>query len=328
MSGYFSPSRKGRGKSKPHGASSMVQASEKTEKGAVPSVAIDGARIRSVRETKKLTQLYVANVVGVTTDTISRWENNRYPSIRRDNAETLATALEVDLQEILRQEEAEQVPGVAPPEPSMPGSRRLLFWWMATLALLVTVILIYTQRPAQAPTAVRWAPKFAAPGEVIPVQIKVTRQPGESSGFILKEKLPAGLRLVSSLPASSSAQQADSEVKWLIPGGTASVTVSYTVRVPTAQEPRKDVKLAGEIVLRERDTNRTEAIGGDSSIKIGSQHWADSNGDGRIDDDEIMPAYYIYEEMKDMGLDWKMIEAIWSGKGYRWDAQGGFKVVK
>jgi transcriptional regulator with XRE-family HTH domain len=306
----------------------VVQASEKNEKGTVPSVAIDGTRIRSVREAKKLTQLYVASVVGVTTDTISRWENNRYPSIRRDNAEKLATALEVDLQEILRQEEPAQVPETTPPEPSIRGGRRLLLWGVAALALLVVAILFYTQRPAPAPTAVRWAPKFAAPGEVIPVQIKVARQPGENAGFILKEKLPDGLRLVSSLPARSAADSAGAEVKWLIPGGSATVTVSYTVKIPAGPGARSAVKLNGEIVLREGDANRTEAIGGDSSIKIGTQHWADSNGDGRIDDDEIMPAYYICEEMKDMGLDWRMIEAIWSGKGYRWDAQGGFKVVR
>ena len=46
-----------------------------------------------------------------------------------------------------------------------------------------------------------------------------------------------------------------------------------------------------------------------------------------IDDDEIMPAYYVYEEMKGLGLDWKIIEAIWSAKGYRWDPTTGFQVV-
>jgi type IV pilus assembly protein PilC len=51
--------------------------------------------------------------------------------------------------------------------------------------------------------------------------------------------------------------------------------------------------------------------------------------DGRIDDDEIMPAYYLSEEMKGLGLDWKTIEAIWSGKGYRWDARArAFEAVK
>ena len=306
----------------------MAQVSEKTEKGTVLSVAIDGMRIRCVREAKKLTQLYVASVVGVTTDTISRWENNRYPSIKRDNAEKLASALEVDLQEILRQEEPIEAAVPTPPELSVRGGRRLLLLGMAALALLLVVILVFTQRPAPAPTAVRWAPKFAAPGEIVPVQVKITRQPNEISGFILKEKLPEGSRLVSSLPASSAVEASGSGIKWLIPGGSATVTVSYTVKVPAAPGLRKEVKLAGEIVLREGDSNRTEAIGGDNSIRIGAQHWADTNGDGRIDDDEIMPAYYIYEEMKDLGLDWRTIEAIWSGKGYRWEPQGGFQVLK
>jgi hypothetical protein len=32
-----------------------------------------------------------------------------------------------------------------------------------------------------------------------------------------------------------------------------------------------------------------------------------------------MPAYYLTDEMKGLGLDWKTIEAIWSAKGYAWD---------
>ncbi len=55
-----------------------------------PSIAVDGTSLRRIREEKRLTQLYVSKVVGVTTDTVSRWENNRYPTIRRDNAVKLA----------------------------------------------------------------------------------------------------------------------------------------------------------------------------------------------------------------------------------------------
>ena len=37
-----------------------------------PMVCLDGTKVRTIREQQKLTQLYVAKVVGVTTDTISR----------------------------------------------------------------------------------------------------------------------------------------------------------------------------------------------------------------------------------------------------------------
>ena len=37
-------------------------------------VRLDGSAIRRIREEQKLTQFYIAKVVGVTTDTVSRWE--------------------------------------------------------------------------------------------------------------------------------------------------------------------------------------------------------------------------------------------------------------
>jgi len=305
----------------------MGEATEKSGKGTAPSVAIDGAQIRSVRETKKLTQLYVANVVGVTTDTISRWENNRYPTIKRENAQKLADALEVPLEEILRQEPAGQATDTEPPAPSAANRRWLLLSGLSALLLLLAIV-VFTRKPASAPTAVRWAPRFAAPGEILPVQIKVAREAGEVGGFILKEKLPDGMRLVSALPASSAAESSGSEVKWLVRDGSASVTISYTLQVPAHHARGRQARLKGEIVLHGGGANRTEAVGGSSDIQIGAFHWADSNGDGLIDDEEIMPAYYICDEMKGLGLDWKTIEAIWSGKGYRWDAKSGYTVLK
>ncbi len=306
----------------------MEQPSGKTDPLTAPYLAVDGALIRSVRENKKLTQLYVANVVGVTTDTISRWENNRYPSIKRENAEKLAGALEVELAEILRADEAGDSPEDEPVAPVVGRSRWLLPSGATALLLLFLAIYLFTGRPASAPVATRWVPRFAAPGEIVPVQIKVTRQKGEDFGFILKEKLPDALRMVSALPTASGAEAPGSGIKWLVPGGSASVTVSYTLQIPASPALHKEEKLKGEIVVAARGANRTETVGGNDSILIGAYHWADANGDGRIDDDEIMPAYYICEEMKGLGLDWKIIEAIWSGKGYRWDPQSGFTVIK
>jgi transcriptional regulator with XRE-family HTH domain len=306
----------------------MDPVSEKSEKVTPPGLAIDGIRIRNLRETKKLTQLYVASVVGVTTDTISRWENNRYPSIKRENAEKLAGALEVDLADILQPEESGQVAEAAPASPAAPGNRLLVFSGLSALAIIFLAIFFITRHPSSAPTALRWTPSFAAPGEIVPVQVRVTRPAGANIGFILKEKLPEGFRLVSALPASSAAESSGTAIKWLIPGGNASVTVSYSLQIPASPSLRKEAKLSGEIVLHEGSSNRTEAVSGKDKISIGDYHWADANGDGRIDDDEIMPAYYICEEMKGLGLDWKTIEAIWSGKGYRWDPQGGFTVIK
>jgi transcriptional regulator with XRE-family HTH domain len=309
------------------GRVTMEQDSIRTDKTTTPSVAIDGARIRSVREAKKLTQLYVANVVGVTTDTISRWENNRYPTIKRDNAEKLASALEVDLAEILRLEETSPITDTTSPAPAPRSSRRLLVIGLA-LSILFLGLFFLSRSLVPAPRAVRWTPRFAAPGEIIPIQIKITRQGAENSGFILKEELPKGWKLVRAVPASSSADPTGSGIKWLIPGGSVSVTVSYTVQVPPSPTPGSEASFKGEIVLHAGELNRTKAVTGTSALRIGAYHWADTNGDARIDDDEIMPAYYLCEEMKGLDLDWKTVEAIWSSKGYRWNPKEGYTVLK
>ena len=66
--------------------------SEQIYPGPSQMTRIDGDKVRSLREAKGLTQLYIATVVGVTTDTISRWENKRYPSVKEENARKLAEA--------------------------------------------------------------------------------------------------------------------------------------------------------------------------------------------------------------------------------------------
>jgi transcriptional regulator with XRE-family HTH domain len=304
----------------------MDQTAEKTEKGLQPSVAIDGAKIKTVREQKKLTQLYVASVVGVTTDTISRWENNRYPSIKRDNAEKLAAALEVDLAEILQAVSNEEA--AEPAAAAASGRRRMLVTAVVTLLCLAVAALLLFRYLAPAPTAVRWAPRFAAPGEIVPVQIKVSVRNVASKGFIIKEKLPAGWLLVSSRPVAAPVKSPGEEIKWFIPGGKDEFTISYTAQVPATAAMNSDSTLLGSVVFHGGGMSRSGVVAGAGKIRIGAYHWADANGDGRIDDNEIMPAYYICEEIKGPGLDWKTIEAIWSGKGYRWVPATGFEVVR
>ncbi len=302
---------------------------EKTEKLTPASVAIDGAAIKNIREAKKLTQLYVANVVGVTTDTISRWENNRYPTIKRENAEKLASALDVALGEILRQEPAAIGEEPAPLPAPERSSRRLIIAVAVVLAVAGAALLLFLRQTAVTPIAVRWLPRFVAPGEIIPVQIKVTRRDTGSRGFIIKEDLPPGWRLFKAAPPTSSGEPSAAEVKWLIPGGNGPVTVSYTVQVPEAAGVDQKARFSGKIIVNMDGINRTEPIGGSTGVTVGAFHWADANGDGRIDDNEIMPAYYLTEDMKGLGLDWKSIEAIWSGKGYVWDKERkAFVVVK
>lgn len=297
---------------------------ENRDKGPQSSVAVDGAKIRLWREQKRLTQLYVASMVGVTTDTISRWENNRYPTMKRENAERLAGALEVELPDILRDE----LP-VAEEPPIPPAAKKRRIWpWLTALFLAILIVPFGYHRLYPAPVALRFAPHFAAPGEAIPLQVKVTRQAGGQNGFILKEHLPPGWDLITTTPTTAIVESSGSVVKWLIARGTGPVTISYTVRVGKTAVPRSTVRFTGEVIFRPAGINRTRNTNGDESIRIGDFHWADGNGDHRIDDNEIMPAYTLCEEMKGFNLDWKTIEEIWGGKGYRFTPKEGYVVVR
>lgn len=310
----------------------MENPAEKSERNAPPIVAIDGTAIKRIREAKKLTQLYVASVVGVTTDTISRWENNRYPTIRRDNAEKMATALEVPLGEILMRE-----PAAPEPEPQaapLPPSRRqrfaplVLAVGLGTLLAALVVGIVISRRGAVELAAIRTLPPYGAPAQLIPVQVKVERRAVTGGGFIVKERIPSGWRFVSSNPPVTG-EVGEREVKWLVPGGAEPVTISYTLLAPRDFPLGQQAEFGGEIVLADGKATRRGTIGGQSRLTVNGRHWADTNGDGRIDDNEIMPAYYLSEEMKGLGLDWKTIETIWSSSGYTWNEQLRiFEVVK
>lgn len=298
----------------------MPEPNDSAEKCTPSAVSLDGNGIRRIREEKKLTQLYVASVVGVTTDTISRWENNRYPSVKRDNAEKLAGALEVPLDELLRREEpTDGTTGQTPDRPRHRWRWRVLAT-VATVFLLLAFGLLATWRSGGPAAAVCWAPPFAAPGEVIPMQIQLNVTDARSRGAIIREQLPPGWVLVGARPPSSGGQRPDGTLQWLIPagGGKEPRVISFTVRVAAAAS-HGDAPLGGTIVLESAGTTRSSTIGGVDHVRIGPYHWADSNGDGRIDDNEIIPAYYLTEGMKGLGLDWPTIEAIWSGRGYRFD---------
>ncbi|RNC70668.1 MAG: XRE family transcriptional regulator [Desulfuromonadales bacterium] len=311
----------------------MDNRADKNDRAITPIVAIDGSAIRRIREAKRLTQLYVASVVGVTTDTISRWENNRYPTIKRDNAEKLASSLEVPLEEILRQDPSPSEPVLEADAPlPVPPRQRfaplVLAGGLVTLMVALVVWIVLFRLGGDSPVATRWVPAFCAPGQIVPVQVKVARGDDADGGFIVKERIPAGWRFLGANPPVTG-DVGEREVKWLVPGGTGPVTISYTLVIPQTVPLKSAFAFDGEIVRADGSVTRKQATGGAARLTVDGIHWADVNSDGRIDDNEIMPAYYLTEEMKGLGPDWKTIESLWSSTGYTWnDRLKIFEVVR
>lgn len=293
------------------------------------SVSVDGMALKRIREEKRLTQLYVSKVVGVTTDTISRWENNRYPTIRRDNALKLAEALEVELEELLRKPAVEAES--APPPPQN--------WWpliigatLAAVALVVLTVVLMRQADRQPPpasiTAERVLPAYAAPGAAIPVQIRLTQRADES-GFILREYLPKGWKLLQSNPPASSLDNDNGMVKWIVKAGDSRERIAYLVQVDRQARSGSDAVFQGEVVAGAGSGQSAVPVQGDGRIAVAPVLWADRNADGIIDDGEMLEASYTVDEMAGVHIDWLELERLWTVGGYRWsDPQGKFIPVR
>ncbi len=307
-----------------------------------PTVRIDGDRIRRLREEKELTQLYVATVVGVTTDTVSRWENRRYQTVKRQNALKLAQALEVDLNDILEKEENRAVPAndaattgqpsrgnqEAPPAagplaPATGGglSRRQIIGGMA--AVLIAMLILAGIRlsrqlaPVADMAAARFLPAHSAPNSPFPVKLVVAGQSEGPVSLIVKEELPPGVRIVAAIPP---AKQNGRELRWLRKTGLPA-TFLYFCTIDPAVPMRGILRFSGTITPKGRRPITVQGPG--NAIQVLPYHWADTNRDNSIDDEEILAVFDDFGALEGRApatLDFERIEDIWAAGAYRWVA--------
>ena len=300
--------------------------------GTPPAARIDGEKIRRLREEKGLTQLYVATVVGVTTDTISRWENRRSPSIKPENAKKLAEALDVPMAEILEQAppptaepeetaETPEAPSALPPPPEPPRSRRLGIGLALFLTMTIAAIAIswwFSTRQAMPVTAVRALPPHAPIGLPFPVTITVTPSPGKSIPLIISETVIPGCSAMEAVPPFNAANTETRTVRW-IAKAEGPTTFSYLAMFKPDTPLPPLVPFRGRITLPGAK-GATTPIGGANGVGVAPYHWADRNRDFKIDDEEILTVYDTFGAATGLNLEASMIEDIWSGHGYRWDA--------
>lgn len=284
-------------------------------------LAIDGSKIKSVREAKKLTQLYVATCLGVTVDTISRWENGRSPNIKLENAEKLAEVLELSLADIGESTDSETSSKTSPPRP--PSQPRRKPWWPlipVSLILLLSYFHISTPKDtANSITASRLLPQHASPSQPFPVLIRVQASTGRPVSFIVKETLPAGCQALRGEPVLMAPQQQSRTIKWLSSAeDEAPLYFAYLAQAPANLGDGQQLAFQGEVMVEGQSTNRL-VIGGNNTLTTTNSHWADSNQDQRIDDEEILTIYNSFTVLQALGVNIEEIRQIWAGKGYRWD---------
>jgi transcriptional regulator with XRE-family HTH domain len=304
--------------------------------GPMSMVKIDGSKIKLLREQQGLTQLYLATAVEVTTDTISRWENRRYPSIKRDNCLKLAEALNVQLEDILEEApEEEYLPENLPPNTPnavhlpdneaswLKKNRRLLILSGTIFGVVLAGIGYFLHTPDFGPFSVeRILPAHSISGQPFPVLIKITGAPAKATGLIIKETIPDKGTIRATSPKVSAGGLKKNQIKWLNKIESAGL-YAYVTSVSGKEE--ETVIFNGTAAI----SGDTEApITGNNTIVIGHYHWADSDMDNVISDDEILAVYDKYSEITDIDFDIDLIEEIWLGSEYLWDsASGTFKII-
>ncbi|MDX1775105.1 MAG: helix-turn-helix transcriptional regulator [Desulfobulbales bacterium] len=290
-------------------------------------VKIDGTKVRSLRESKGLTQLYIATVVGVTTDTISRWENRRYPSIKEENANKLAQALEVSLAEILETEEEpghqDETPVISVPDSRPARPSRTLLWLLLLMLVLLLPFIWYNVKQQESVTisASRLLPPHVTAGQPFPVLIQVTTQHQNPVSLILKETLPKGCEPIVSAPTFTGFDKKTGSLK-LITRTTGQVTTFVYLAKQAVNDPGAadagPLLFNGSVTLRDQKSSET-VIAGATVLPLADFHWVDANRDNRIDDDEILAVYDTFTALDNINFDWQEIDDIWSGDGYYWD---------
>lgn len=303
-----------------------------------PTVCLDGAAVRRIREEKRLTQLYVAKVVGVTTDTISRWENNRYPTVRRENLFKLAEALESPADLLIKADlvagecaaEEEHVETVASAVPLERALRARFFLYLGGTVLLLGGLGFLFYRwvsPTFFPvfpsasvdfTASRILPRYAAPGMIIPVRLRLNVDDA-TKRYIIREHFPPGWEVIEASPPASSIDNQDGMARWIVKPGEERSLIVYLVRVDARSPLGMIARFRGEIVANLDEKNQAISSVGETEMTVGPYNWSDLDGDSSIDDAEMLEASLAFEELDGVHLDWQDLERLWDAGHYRFD---------
>ena len=294
---------------------------------AIACVLIDGDKIRQIRTGQGLTQLYVATSLGITTDTVSRWENKRSPSIKQENAEKLAEVLEVELAEIIQavtepspevvsvQEGGGAQDEVRPPPVSSKGM------WVLPLVMIALVVglLLYKMNGGAVSmpvdiTAERMLPRHGSPYLPFPVLIRVHAVDQAVASFILRESVPEVCTISSGLPPFTAKNLGG--FKWIDTTGDVDLYFGYLANATGRAENGEKLIFDGVLLVDKKE----QAVIGENTIEMVNYHWADRNNDYRIDDNEILTIYSSFEMFEQMGVDIDQIQAIWAGRGYHFDS--------
>ena len=292
-------------------------------------VQISGAGLRALREQQGLTQLYLATAVGVTTETISRWERQEAPTLKEENGVKLAEVLAVSLQELSGFSDAgeetiapETAVTVSPKRKSIPILPGVFL--LGALAIGLAFFLTGGGESAHF-SAKRIIPAHSASGRIFPVLIQVELDPNKPIALLLKEELPPECSVVHTMPQATAVDH--DFIKWVARDMSGSQVFSYLARCVAKVEDTKEFHFTGSLLVRQSRRQEISVAGG-STLIISTYHWADTDMNNVIDDEELLAVYDDFDLVKGLNLDVEEVESIWMGSGYSWNKeQASFEII-
>ncbi len=291
-------------------------------------IKIDGNRIKAIRESQGLTQLYLATAVEVTTDTISRWENKRYPTIKEENGLKLAEALGVQLDEILLQELVGEKPPLSHTslhdEPSAQFSKHPLLagLLLATITLIVALLgVFHFNKKVSTIQANRVMPAKVISGSPFPIVVVVRSSSKNAISLILKETLPTGA-IVRSVTPRAGVTPVNNELKWVQKIGKSEM---FSYLVTLSGKEGENLQIQGTV--KTIDEEQTIVVKGQEDVLLANTHWADTDGDNKISDQEILTVFDRYGDLDALDINIEQIEKIWLGSGYTLNQQNNLITI-
>jgi transcriptional regulator with XRE-family HTH domain len=291
---------------------------QKNVKPGIPMVQISGSAVRSLREKQGLTQLYLATAVGVTTETISRWERQDAPTLKEENALKLADVLAVPLEDIFAVEEC--VSEVIPVPCTFLQKKKIIVAILLIVfgGVLGLIFVLFDGRQVTHFSAQRIIPAHTAPDQTFPVLINVELSEEGNSSLLIKEQLPQGCTVIRSMPEATAAGQ--SFLKWIARDSSSIRLFAYLAKCSVDIQNKKDLLFQGSLLIRQ-SRRQDASITGPSRLQLSRYHWADSDQDNMIDDEELLAVYDEFDLVKGLNIDVEEIESIWMGTGYKWNQE-------
>lgn len=161
-------------------------------------------------------------------------------------------------------------------------------------------------------------PAHVVGGHPFPVIIEVSSGSEKSSSLLVKEQLPPGSRVLRTVPMATVAD--GNLLKWIDKNGSGERVFAYLAVLDAEADMENSFSFNGSLLIRQSRRSEVQ-VNGRSRIHLLPFHWADSDKNNIIDDEELLAVYDDFGRVDGLGIDVEEVESIWMGSGYRWRSE-------